>query len=241
MSNMFGVKGAEPTQRMFRPVLLFFAMAWKAGLNLTRHFIKPEEEAVLLRQVNTGGLAADRAKELIIKRCQPLVDGIAQLFSREGLEHEDAVQEGNIGLLEAIKKYDLRSGIRFSLFALAEIGGKIARAISFQREEIGYDQSAELGAMDTDRDAFFSRFAHFDFLNEKEKKVLEFIFGLGMSPREAGEILGLSGSEASRLKRVALDKIRAAVVVSDQTGYQKVAAMEQIRIFFNSTERGLPN
>ena len=48
----------------------------------------------------------DKAFNLIIESCQNLVTGIAQLYKEEGLSLEDIIQEGNIGLIKAIKRFD---------------------------------------------------------------------------------------------------------------------------------------
>ena len=247
MSIELRVKGIDQTKRLLRPALLFMAMAWKAGLNLNNYFLKPEEEATLLRQLKVGGSVASKARETIISKLQPLIDKITKLFARGGSDHEDMMQDGNIGLLEAIDKYDHRSGINFSLFALTLIGAKIARAASSYRENISSESDVDnmpaLNAANIENNTLIERFIsrRLNSLNEKERGVLELMIGLGMTPHEAGEILGLNRSETERLKKVALEKMRAAIALAQQTVYRQMIAIEQLKLFFNSAEERMPN
>ncbi len=65
---MYGIKGIDHSSRIFRPALLFMSMAWKAGLNLNKYFLKPEEETVLFRQLKAGGSVASKARETITSK-----------------------------------------------------------------------------------------------------------------------------------------------------------------------------
>lgn len=247
MSSELRIKGTDQTRRFFRPALLFISMAWKAGFNLNKDLLKTEEETQLIRHLREGGAVARKAKETIVKKLQPLIEKVAKLFARVGFEQEDLVQDGNIGLMEAMDKYDLRSGLKFSLFALSLIGSKIARAVSGYRAEMSSDSDIDkIPPLDvigvessTLMDDFISH--HLSFLNAKERGVLELMIGLGMNPQEAGKILGLNRSETLQLKRTALDKIRTEIALAQQKVYQQLLAIEQVRIFFNSAEERLPN
>jgi len=247
MSSILGIKGIDQTRKLFGPALLFMSMAWKAGLNLNKYFLKPEEETVLLRQLKSGGSVARKARETITSKLQPLIDETTKLFARGGSDHEDMMQDGNIGLLEAIDKYDHRSGMKFSLFALTLIGARMARAASGYKENVSFgydiDKIPALNAMNIENNTLIESFIsrHLNFLNERERGVLELMIGLGMTPQEAGEILGLNRSETERLKKVALEKMRAAIAVAQQTVYQQMIAIEQIKLFFNSSDQRMPN
>jgi len=247
MSIELRVKGIDQTKRLLRPALLFMAMAWKAGLNLNNYFLKPEEELTLLRQLKAGGSVTSKARETIISKLQPLIDKITKIFCRGSSDHDDMVQDGNIGLLEAIDRYDQRSGMKFSLFALTLIGAKMARAASGYRENISSESDVDniptLNAANIENNTLVENFIsrRLNSLNEKERGVLELMIGLGMTSQEAGEILGLNRSETERLKKLALEKMRAAIAVAQQTVYQQMIAIEQLKLIFNPSEDRMPN
>ncbi len=87
------------------------------------------EERELARRVERGDLAA---KERMIEANLRLVVHIAKGFRREehGLTLEDLVQEGTVGLVRAVEKFDPRRELRFSTYATVWIRQAIARAVS---------------------------------------------------------------------------------------------------------------
>jgi len=75
------------------------------------------EEINLLRQIKAGGNEALKAKEMLIKRCQNLVFHAANKYLVSDLEFKDLEQEGYIGLMKAIEKFEPDRGWSFAYYA----------------------------------------------------------------------------------------------------------------------------
>jgi len=76
------------------------------------------------------------AREHLIKANTRLVVSIAKRYTRRGVPFLDLIQEGNLGLMKAVEKYDYRRGFRFSTYATWWIRQTITRAIADQARTI---------------------------------------------------------------------------------------------------------
>jgi RNA polymerase primary sigma factor len=77
-----------------------------------------------------------RARDLLIKANTRLVVSIAKRFMGRGVALLDLIQEGNLGLMKAVEKYDYKRGFRFSTYATWWVRQTISRAISDQARTI---------------------------------------------------------------------------------------------------------
>ncbi len=87
-------------------------------------------------QIRIGERQATRAKEEMVRANLRLVVAIANRHSRGGLDFLDLVQEGNIGLMRAVDKFDYRLGYKFATYASWWIRQSIERALSDQSRTI---------------------------------------------------------------------------------------------------------
>jgi RNA polymerase primary sigma factor len=87
-------------------------------------------------QIEIGERQANRAKEEMVRANLRLVVAIANRHSRGGLDLLDLVQEGNIGLMRAVDKFDYRLGYKFATYATWWIRQSIERALSDQSRTI---------------------------------------------------------------------------------------------------------
>ena len=94
--------------------------------------LSPEERAELERLIAEG----ERARQRLVEANQGLVWQIARRYADAGMDVEDLVQEGNIGLLHAIEKFDPDLGYRFSTYATWWIRQAVSRALSEQARTI---------------------------------------------------------------------------------------------------------
>lgn len=95
-----------------------------------------EEEAELTRLVKRGGIGAQEAKSRLVASNAKLVISIAQEHRRLGLDLDDLISEGNIGLMRAIDKFDPDLGYRLSTYASWWVKEQMREAIAKQGSTI---------------------------------------------------------------------------------------------------------
>ena len=143
-----------------------------------------EEEKKLALRIKDGD---QKAVDTLIEHNLRLVVSIAKHYTGCGLSLLDLIQEGNVGLIEAAKKYDVDKGFRFSTYATWWVRQKIGRALS--------DQSRSIRVP-----------AHIAELVSKIKKIMGTMTQeLGRTPTEA---------EIAKKLNVEVDKVKVALDMS---------------------------
>lgn len=101
--------------------------------DLNKPLLTKEEEKNLFIRMNHGDL---EAKKIIIESNLRLVVSIAKRYKGLGLEFSDLIQEGNIGLIEAVERFDVTKNNKFSTYATWWIRKEVSRSIKFQGKTI---------------------------------------------------------------------------------------------------------
>jgi RNA polymerase primary sigma factor len=123
MSTSVYVKASSQEQGYEAPMLLagYLDRIGKETL------LTPREEKELSRRASAGD---ERARGKLIEKNLRLVVSVTKMYRGYGLPFEDLIQEGNIGLMKAVEKFDPEKGFRFSTYATWWIRQAVARAVA---------------------------------------------------------------------------------------------------------------
>ena len=156
------------------------------------------EEVSLAKALERGD---ERARRRLIESNLRLVVSIARRYSGRGLSFLDLIQEGNVGLMKAVERYDWRLGHRFSTYATWWIRQAVTRALADQGRTIRVPAQV----VDT-----INRMA-------RVERQLTQTFNRAPTHDEVAEAMGLKATKVEELKRVSQEPVSLAAPVGEDS------------------------
>ncbi len=169
------------------------ALATEAGVAI------PEFRRIV-RAVQKGEREAHVAKREMVEANLRLVISVAKKFSNRGVQFLDLIQEGNIGLMKAVDKFDYRRGYKFSTYAVWWIRQAIGRSTSEQSRTI----RVPLHMVDAIGKVM------------RISRRLSRTLGREPTPEEIGEKLGMSADKVRGIQKVAKEPLSFETPVGDE-------------------------
>ena len=162
--------------------------------NLSIHEIKE-----INRKMSIGEAKARRAKKEMIEANLRLVISIAKKYTNRGLQFLDLIQEGNIGLMKAVDKFEYRRGYKFSTYATWWIRQAITRSIADQARTI----RIQVHMIET-----------INKLNRISRQMLQEL-GRDPQPEELAERMDLPEDKVRKVLKISKEQISMATPIGD--------------------------
>lgn len=187
ISDMSGIEGLQ----LDDPVRLYLKEIGKVPL------LSSDEEFELAKRIEAG---EEEAKQRLAEANLRLVVSVAKRYVGRGLLLLDLIQEGNLGLIKAVDKFDYRKGFKFSTYATWWIRQSITRAIADQARTIRIPVHMV------------------ESINRLTKVSRQMVQEIGREPsiEELAERMGISPAKVMEVMKIAMDPVSLESPIGDE-------------------------
>lgn len=154
--------------------------------------LTPEDEIDLAQAIRKGGYEGNRALERLVKANLRFVVSVAKQYQNQGLSLGDLINEGNLGLIKAAKRFDETRGFKFISYAVWWIRQSILQALAEQSRIVRLPLN-RVGALNK----IGKKFSELEQEFEREPTAAELAEELNMSVSEISETIKISGRHLS--------------------------------------------
>lgn len=154
--------------------------------------LTPEMEIELAKRIKKGGAEGERALEQLVKANLRFVVSVAKQYQNQGLSLGDLINEGNLGLIKAAKRFDETRGFKFISYAVWWIRQSILQALAEQSRIVRLPLN-RVGALNK----IGKKFSELEQKYEREPTASELAEELDMSMSEVTETIKISGRHLS--------------------------------------------
>lgn len=164
----------------------------------------PTEQRIELRNLETAIRKGERAKQRLSEANLRLVVSIAKRYVGRGMQFLDLIQEGNLGLIKAVEKFDHTKGFKFSTYATWWIRQAITRAIADQARTI----RIPVHMVET-----------INKLVRIQRQLLQEL-GRDPSPEEIGEKMGLTAERVREIQKISQEPVSLETPIGEEEDSQ---------------------
>ncbi len=154
--------------------------------------LTPEDEIDLAQAIRKSGYEGNRALERLVKANLRFVVSVAKQYQNQGLSLGDLINEGNLGLIKAAKRFDETRGFKFISYAVWWIRQSILQALAEQSRIVRLPLN-RVGALNK----IGKKFSELEQEFEREPTAAELAEELNMSVSEISETIKISGRHLS--------------------------------------------
>ncbi len=154
--------------------------------------LTPDQEIELAKRIKKGGFDGDRALEQLTKANLRFVVSVAKQYQNQGLSLGDLINEGNLGLIKAAKRFDETRGFKFISYAVWWIRQSILQALAEQSRIVRLPLN-RVGALNK----IGKKFSELEQQYEREPTAAELAEELDMTLSEVADTIKISGRHLS--------------------------------------------
>jgi len=161
--------------------------------------LRPAEEARLWQAYRHGGDRASRQR--LIEAYQPLVFKVVMQLRPPEPHLMDLIQEGAVGLIESVERFDPDRGVRFSTFASYRVRGRVLNALQRTRTDVSLDQVLALAEEISPIARLADPTASADLAGVENRALLADVLRMieGLPPRERAVLAAVASAKEPRL------------------------------------------